>query len=213
MGYVATQPLPWGEDTIPAGASVPADEPGRDYAALLYLGQIREVDDIVGLSDDAVRAELKKVTAERDELKGRVDQLEADDEIPTVEVPDGVVPGETPGWPLVVFPLPDDVRALLAEADVSGAVTIDELRETVDLLREAAADGGGGEEGVDGAGQGGGEGDGQQPAPAQTAENDAADVLPDGVTKARGGWYLLPDGSKVRGREALDEALAKLAKG
>lgn len=40
-----------------------------------------------------------------------------------VEVPDGVVPGETPGWPIVngvVVDLPDEVREQLAAVDLTG---------------------------------------------------------------------------------------------
>jgi len=34
---------------------------------------------------------------------------------------------------------------------------------------------------------------------------DEDDGLPEGVTAKPGGWFELPDGSKVRGREAVDE--------
>lgn len=191
MAYVAAQSLLWGDETIPAGAPVPADEHGRDYAGMVHLGQIREVDDTAGLSDDAVRAELRSVSAERDALRARVAELEAGEDIPVVEVPDGVVPGETPGWPLVILPLTDEQRQLLAEGGVSGTVTIGELHETISLLRDAAGTGG------DDDGKGGGE----------TSADD--DGLPEGVTQHRGGWFELPDGTKVRGRKALDDALAK----
>ncbi len=189
MAYVATQSLQWGDDTIPAGALVPDDEPGRDYGLMVHLGQIREVDDTAGLSDDVVRAELKKVTAERDALQAQLDAAEEDGE--PVVVPDGVVPGETPGWPLVVLPLTDVQRELLAEAEISGTVTLDELRAAIDTLVEAKAE------------ESAGEGDGDQ---------GDGDELPEGVVETSPGWFQVPGSDRSVRRRDIAAALAE-AKG
>lgn len=50
-------------------------------------------------------------------------------------------------------------------------------------------------------------------ADAKPAEKDVKDEpLPAGVKDNGAGWFILPNGDKVRGRDAVDEALAKLKK-
>lgn len=56
---------------------------------------------------------------------------------PAVEVPDGVVPGETPGWPLDAetgepLNLNDDQRSALAENDISGEIDVDDVDDLVE---------------------------------------------------------------------------------
>lgn len=200
-GYVAVTRLRWGEGYIEAGDPVPVEE-GRNYASLLRLGRIARAKVPGEMTDDEVRADLVKVTAERDALTQRVAELEADEEeIPPVEIPDGVVPGETPGWPLVVLPFTDEQRELLVGAGVSGTFTAHDLRAELDRLREAAA----------ATGDAAGDGD-QPPAIEGTSGSEGADgegALPEGVTETSPGWFQLADGTKVHGRKALDEALAK----
>jgi hypothetical protein len=158
MGYVAAQPLRWGEDTIAPGDPVPAGEDGRDYAGMLHLGLIREVSDSADLPDDAVRRKL-------DAAEKRVKELEA-------QVAAGTG-GESEDGPRLV--LADEEKQLLASKGLEGEFTLDELDA------------------------------------ALTADGDetegTGDALPEGVTAKPGGWFELPDGSKVRGREALDAAL------
>lgn len=45
MGYLANTNLRWGDAWIAEGDPVPEDEPGRNYASMLHLGQIVEVPD------------------------------------------------------------------------------------------------------------------------------------------------------------------------
>lgn len=190
MAYIATQSLLWGEDTIPPGGLVPSDEPGRDYAGMIQLGQIRVVDDTAGLSDEAVLAELNTVKAERDQLKARVAELEADEgeESPPVEIPDGVVPGETPGWPLVVLSLTDEQRDLLAEAGVSGTLTVDELSAKFAELRD----------------------DDKDPADDSGGQSEAdGDDLPDGVVETSPGWFQVPGSDRSVRRKDIAAALAE----
>lgn len=174
MGYVALKPLRWGDETIEPGSPVPAGEPGRAYDSMLRLGEIADVGE--------PGAESEELTT----LRARVAELEATED--TVEVPEGVVPGETPGWPLLVFvaPLTEEQRAALAEAGVSGTHTPEEL---VDWLAEAGD---------------GKHGDGE---PVEGDQSPTADALPEGVTDLGGGWYQLADGTKAHGRKALDRAL------
>jgi hypothetical protein len=108
---------------------------------------------------------------------------EPDDEI---EIPDGVTPGETPGWPLGLFvvPLTDEQRAELADAGISGTHTEEDLTALLGALTPAA------------------EGETPDTPPAD------GDALPEGVTDLGGGWYQLADGeTKVHGRAKLAEAL------
>lgn len=122
MAYVALQHLVWGDGYLEPGDEIP-EEDGRDYGAMLHLGQIAERAAVETTSDGELRAELEKVTAERDAALAK---LEA-----------GMSPSDAPDPP----------------------------------------------------GHG--------------------DALPEGVIAEGGGWFLLPDGSKVRGRKAVDAALAK----
>lgn len=73
MGYVALQPLRWGEEEIAVGEPVPAGEPGRDYDGLLYLGHIAEA---------SASPESAESTAERDDALAQaaaVEKLRLDD--------------------------------------------------------------------------------------------------------------------------------------
>lgn len=157
---------------------------------MIQLGQIRVVDDTAGLSDEAVLAELNTVKAERDQLKARVAELEADEgeESPPVEIPDGVVPGETPGWPLVVLSLTDEQRDLLAEAGVSGTLTVDELSAKFAELRD----------------------DDKDPADDSGGQSEAdGDDLPDGVVETSPGWFQVPGSDRSVRRKDIAAALAE----
>jgi hypothetical protein len=127
MGYVATQPLPWGDTVIATGDPVPADEPGRDYAGMLYLGQIRPVDDTAGASDSELRKRLK-------EAEGKVRDLE----------------GAKPDGPHLVLTLTDEQAGKLADLGLGGTVSFDDLDQAL-----ASADdenGGGADADANGAG-------------------------------------------------------------
>lgn len=96
-------------------------------------------------------AELRVFVAHEKENKDRstvltdevIEKALVPSEAPTaeVEVPDGVVPGETPGWPIVngiVIDLPDQVREELAAKPigVSDAEEGDTMSDVDDLTRE-----------------------------------------------------------------------------
>lgn len=70
MAFVALKRLRFGDGYLLPGDEVPIED-GRNYDAALHLGEIAEMDSVA-----AMRAELEKVTAERDEALGRVAELE-----------------------------------------------------------------------------------------------------------------------------------------
>lgn len=197
VAYIAVDRLIWGDGHIEPGQPVPVEE-GRNYAGLLRLGKIARTQ---AMSDDQMAATLIDLTAERDTLKARVAELEADEEVPPVEIPEGVVPGETPGWPLVVLPFTDEQRELLVGAGISGTFTADELAAKLAELRADVAGDADGDAGSQAAEDG-------DEADAATG-NQPGDGLPSGVRALGGGWFELPDETRVRGRKALNEALAK----
>jgi hypothetical protein len=128
MSWLAVERLKWGDGHVEPGEVVP-DEPGRDYSGLERHGLIVQVAEGSQGDDGAVLAEVKAaltVAVARAESAEAALARAGDDE---VEVPDGVVPGETPGWPLGVFvvPLTDEQRAELAEAGISGTLTHEDL--------------------------------------------------------------------------------------
>jgi hypothetical protein len=188
VSYVAVDRLAWGDGYIEAGQPVP-DEEGRNYDGLLRLGKIARAP--VALTDEQAAARIAEITAERDALKAKVAGLEQGeaDEVPPVEVPDGVVPGETPGWPLVVLPFTDEQRELMAGAGVSGTFTTDALRAKLDELRAQA-------DGADTP-----DGDDTKRSDASADARAGEDTLPDGVRDVGHGWFELPDGSKVRRKD------------
>lgn len=103
--------LPYVDDeaTTPEGEAPPALD-GHDAGGTLDAGALREVleeapDDDLVLLAAAVQSEI------------------SDRGLGGVEVPDGVVPGETPGWPIDAdsgepLDLPDQVREELAEVSL-----------------------------------------------------------------------------------------------
>lgn len=193
MAYVARVHLTWGEGTIAPGEPVPEEE-GRDYASLVRAGRIAEVHAPEEMSDEQLAAEVKRLTE-------RVEELTA-----PPEVPEDVTSGETPGWPVdesgEPYKLPDEVRQLIAHLEGE----VDRLEDVVASTES--------EEGSPGEA----EGDSTTKAEAEKAASggeegskeasDGDPGLPEGVKALGGGFYVLPDGSKVRGRKAVEKALA-----
>lgn len=135
MGYVALKRLKWGDRFIEPGEAVPDGDEGRSYQSLVFHGQIGPLKDPDEMSDAELTAEVERLTMERDEACERIEELEAGDST-EVEVPDGVTPGETPGWPIDIttgdpVDLTDDQRTALAEKGISGAVVFTHTGEIV----------------------------------------------------------------------------------
>lgn len=231
MGYVATQPLRWGADTIPAGAPVPAGEQGRDYAALLHLGQIREVDDTAGLADSEAAAELKKARARITELESGAgsgaDDLLALDELPSkvdgvelidgrpgkdmtreIEVEDGTA-GEYRKRPTATVKaarLVSDVKVLTPHGVMDGHEG-DWLLVNTGNGEAWPVDPSYFDENYEEAlAEGAQENTDADAEPKTEATGDAP--LPEGVTDLGGGWFELPNGKKVRKKD-IAQALAE----
>jgi hypothetical protein len=120
-------------ETQPAGALDSTKVEGQTSVAASLPDDTDRRFDLDGASDD----QLLDLKAALDlELGSR----ELADAPPTVEVPDGVVPGETPGWPIdaetgEALSLPDSVREELATRPL--AVDYDELdKEKLEELIE-----------------------------------------------------------------------------
>lgn len=205
MAYVARVHLKWGDGTIAPGEPVPEEE-GRDYASLVRHGRIAEVGAPENMSDEELVTEVARLTKQVDELTA------------PVQVPDDVTLGETQGWPVDAesgepYKLPDEVRQLISDLETEVAVLHGELgRETADTEGSqpgAKASGEGSEDDPDSTEASTESGDTEK-EPESTSSGAAG--LPEGVKPLGGGYYELPDGSKVRGRKALDDALAASAK-
>lgn len=151
MAYVATRRLRFGDGWIEPGEPVPVEE-GRNYASLLTLGHIAEVKATEQMSDKELAAEVERLRAENEQLQPT-----------TVEVPDGVTPGITPGWPTdavtgTPLALTDDQRTELAEKEilpvgteeepVKAIVTLDGELVVVSAPEQASEDAGEAPEGT-----------------------------------------------------------------
>lgn len=86
---------------------------------------------------------------------------------------------DLPDGPHLIVTLSDEQQVKLSELGVEGTVSFDDLDAALTLADED-------EDGASG--------------------DDAP--LPEGVKETGAGWFELPDGTKVRGREAVDAALA-----
>lgn len=220
MAFIAQRRLRWGDGHLEPGDPVPEEE-GRNYASLLALGHIVEVKATQEMSDEELVVHAEELQTKLDQANERIGELEGGNGTEPVEVPDEVTPGITPGWPLDAvsgepLALSDEQRAELTENGIApegteeepvlGIVTFqgefvvvaapeaEEVDEALAASKEADESGN----------------DTDDAKAAAGAEADAdADALPEGVKDAGGGWYVLPDGSKVQGRKAVDEALAE----
>jgi hypothetical protein len=204
MSYVALRRLRWGDDWIEPGEPVPEEE-GRSYASLLAHGHIAEVKAAEEMSDEELAKHAEGLQAQLDEANERIAALEGGDGAPRpVEVPEDVTPGVTPGWPLDAttgdpLALTEEQRAELVEKEIAPEGTEEEpILAIVTFQGEFVVI-----DGVEATAS-----DAEDASGDAEAEKDAADGLPEGVEDVGGGWYVLPDGKKVHGRKALDEALA-----
>jgi pyruvate/2-oxoglutarate dehydrogenase complex dihydrolipoamide acyltransferase (E2) component len=146
MRYVALKHLKWGDEMIAPGDTVPEEE-GRNYASLLRSGRIAEVKETEQMTDEELRAVHEKVLAERDELAARVEELKAQLQPTEVDVPEGVVPGETPGWPVDAesggpLALSDEQRATLADKGITGTVAAEDVQALVEGMMTVEPDDG-----------------------------------------------------------------------
>jgi|GEM_PF-3264511 len=115
MPYIAKRRLRFGDGWIEPGEPVPEEE-GRNYASLLTHGHIVEAKAANEMSDEELTAEVERLTTENEQLK-------AADTPESIEVPDGVTPGVTPGWPLdattgTPLSLSEEQRSVLAEQEI-----------------------------------------------------------------------------------------------
>jgi hypothetical protein len=206
MAYIAQRALRWGDGYLEPGDPVPEEE-GRSYASLLALGHIVEVKAAAEMSGEELVKHAEDLQAKLDEANERIAELEGGDGAPEpLEVPDDVTPGITPGWPIDAVTgdplvLTEEQRAELAEIAPEGTEE-EPVLAIVTAQGEFVV--------IDGP---------EAPAASETTEGgsgeaepekqaEPGDELPDGVEGAGGGWYVLPDGTKVQGRKAVDEALA-----
>jgi pyruvate/2-oxoglutarate dehydrogenase complex dihydrolipoamide acyltransferase (E2) component len=139
MRYVALKHLKWGDTMIAPGESVP-DEEGRNYASLLRTKRIAKVPDSAEMGDAELAEAYEKVTGERDVALARVTEFEAGDAGP-VETPEGVTPGETPGWPIDAvtggpLALTDEQRDGLAADEISGEAIVTHQGDIVQIETE-----------------------------------------------------------------------------
>jgi hypothetical protein len=132
-------------DYVDEGETTPAAEapPAVNSVDAEQLAEL-----VTGLDEEQLEELLEEFDGGSLTKLAKALEVELDDrELVTVEVPDGVVPGETPGWPIDavsgrVLDLPDQVRQELAKVkvgddggseveDISG-LTVDQLKERLD---------------------------------------------------------------------------------
>lgn len=139
MRYVALKNLKWGDGMIAPGEPVP-DEEGRSYASLLRTGHIAKVPDAAEMSDAQLAEAYENAAGERDAALKRLADLEG---ATPVDVPDGVTPGETPGWPIDAvtggaLALTDEQRSGLEADGISGDAIVTRQGDIVQIETEEA---------------------------------------------------------------------------
>lgn len=197
MAYVALKHLKWGDEWIAPGEPVPEEE-GRNYASLLRTKRIAKVIDAEAMSHAEIADALTKAHADRDAALARVAELEG---AAPVDVPDGVTPGETPGWPIDAvtggtLALTEEQRSGLEAEGISGEAIVTHQGYIVPIEVEESE-----EEAGDGASDNAQEVDATDAAVKLAAENeiDLATVTGSGD----GGRITQPDIQK-----AIDAASA-----
>lgn len=96
---------------------------GHPDAAFVYRGPGRKIP-----MDQAIELGL----ISKKDAGAKTKEEPAKDDGDTVTVPDGVVPGETPGWPVAfdsgeLLELTDEQRAALAEHEISGTISAEDV--------------------------------------------------------------------------------------
>lgn len=139
MAFVALKRLKWGDRFIEIGEPVPEDEPGRNYNGLLLSHSIAGADGPDGA--DQFAEAIARANADRDAALKRVADLEGTSPI---HVPDGITPGETPGWPIDavtggVLALTDEQRQSLEADGISGEAIVTHQGDIVRIESEEAA--------------------------------------------------------------------------